>query len=96
MTGKEKLLYLISHYKSGNYSTDDFCNLYINAFVHENESNDFTNEEWEQFEQLMHIASRYSPYVEDIVKYPKVYHAETDIVNAVELAYSILVLKEDI
>ena len=82
VNGKEKLLYLITHYKSGDYSTDDFCSLYTNTFNHETDDSDFTDEEWEHFEKLMRITSRYSPYVEDFIKYPKAYNDINTVDNA--------------
>ena len=80
VNGKSKLLYLIEHYKNGDYSTDDFCSLFTSTFNLENEDNDFTDEEWEHFEQFMRIASRYSPYDEDFIKYPNAYN-DTEAVN---------------
>ena len=49
MTGKEKLLYLIKHYKSGNYLINDFCDLFINVFYLEVENNELTDYEFECF-----------------------------------------------
>ena len=80
MNGKDKLLYLIENYKTGNYSTDDFCSLYTNAFNHETEASDFTGEELEHYKQFMQIASRYSPYDEDLIKYPGIYN-DTETIN---------------
>ena len=80
LNGKEKLLYLIKRYKSGDYSTDCFCSLYTNTFNHETDDSNFTDEEWELFEQLMRITSRYSPYDEDFIKYPDAYN-NAEVVN---------------
>ena len=80
MSGKEKLLYLIKHYQNGEYSTNDFCNLYTNTFNLETESDEFTDDEWERFEQFMRIASRYSPHDEDFINCPNAYN-DTETVN---------------
>jgi len=73
MQGKDKLLYLIKHYKCGDYSTNDFCDLYTNTFNLEIENEDLSDEEWEHFEQLMRVTSRFSPYEADFINYPKAY-----------------------
>ena len=82
VNGKEKLIYLITHYKNGDYSTDDFCSLYTDTFNHKTEDSDFTDEEWEQYGEFMRITSRYSPYEEDFIKYPNAYNNTAAVTKA--------------
>ena len=79
--GKDKLLYLIKHYKKGNYTANDFCDLYTNAFVHETDDCEFTDEDWVHLEQFMNIVSRYSANEKDFIKYPKVYNDTKTVDN---------------
>ena len=80
VNGKEKLLYLIEHYKTGDYSTNLFCDLYTKIFNTETDDCEFTDEEWDYYERFMEIASRYSPYKDDFVEYPNAYN-NTEMVN---------------
>jgi len=80
MQGRDKLLYLIKHYKCGDYSVKDFCNLYTNTFNLEVDKGDLSDDEWGHFERLMRVTSRFSPYEDDLRNYPKVY-TDSNIVN---------------
>ena len=80
MSGKDKLLYLIEHYKNGDYTINDFCNLYTRTFNLEVDDKEFTDDEWEHFEQFMRVASRYSPYDEDFVNCPNAF-TDSSMVN---------------
>ena len=78
MTSKEKLIYLIRKYNEGNYSTSDFCDLFVEYhrdMADEETLSDFS-EKW--LSELADICARFSDSPEDL-SIPNVYFSEHKI-----------------
>lgn len=78
MTSKEKLIYLITKYKEGKYSTSDFCDLFVK--YHRDMSDEETLSEFSEkwLNDLSEICARFSESPEDL-SIPNVYFSENDI-----------------
>lgn len=77
MTSKDKLIYLIINYNRGNYTTSDFCDLFIEYHrdMAEEELSDFS-EKW--LGDLSEMCYRFSYSSEDL-SIPNVYFDEKRI-----------------
>lgn len=77
MTLKEKLMYLILNYNMGNYTTSDFCDLFIEYHrdMAEEELSNFS-EKW--LNDLSEMCYRFSDSSEDL-SIPNVYFDEKKI-----------------
>lgn len=77
MTSKEKLIFLIINYNKGNYTTSDFCELFIEYHrdMAEEELSDFS-EKW--LGDLSEMCYRFSDSPEDLA-IPNVYFDEEKI-----------------
>lgn len=78
MTSKEKLIYLIINYNKGNYTTNVFCNLFIQYhrdMAEEEELSDFS-EKW--LSNLSDMCYRFSD-LPDELSIPNVYFDEEKI-----------------
>jgi hypothetical protein len=84
LTVKEKIKYLISEYNDGNYTTNDFCDLYTNIFNFEIVKDDYTEEMYTKLQKLMQITSRYSPFEEDQKLDPNAFTKDIDVKKALE------------
>ncbi len=65
MTQKEKLLYLISNYNNGNYTTKTFCDQFVEIYC-EGIGENVNADEKNTFDQICKLAERFSPYDEDL------------------------------
>ncbi|KAF5063588.1 hypothetical protein DSECCO2_293080 [anaerobic digester metagenome] len=83
MTSKEKLIYLIKKYLEGNYSTLDFCNLFV--VYHRDMADEETLSEFSEkwLGDLSEICARFSDSPEDL-SIPNVYFSEKEIKRYVE------------
>lgn len=83
MTLKEKLIYLITKYLEGYYSTPDFCDLFV--VYHRDMADEVTilefSEKW--LSDLAEICARFSDSPEDI-SIPNVYFSEEEIKRYVD------------
>ncbi|KSV58068.1 hypothetical protein [Acetivibrio ethanolgignens] len=78
MNSKEKLIYLIINYNKGNYTTSDFCDLFIEYhrdMAEEEELSSFS-EKW--LDNLSEMCYRFSDSPEDL-SIPNVYFDENKI-----------------
>lgn len=83
MTVKEKLYYLLYHYKDGEYDTNTFCDQFTIIYNTEVDYNTLSETEHKVFRELDRITSRFSPYKEDF-KIPNLYHNEHEVKSKVE------------
>ena len=95
MTKKEQLYYLLDAYKKKQYDIPTFCRIFEDIFYPDIPKDELTAFELIQFEALGDIVARFSPFEEDLKTYPKVYHTEADVINAIKTADSTLVLKSN-
>jgi len=86
MKKREQLYYLIKEYSKGQYTIKDFCEVFEEVFFPDKPSNELSPYELTVFEMLASEISRFSPYPEDIRKYPNVYKTEEDVRLAIEAA----------
>lgn len=83
MTSKEKLIYLITKYLEGDYSTPDFCDLFVvyhRNMAEEETLSDFS-EKW--LSDLAEICARFSDSPEDL-SIQNVYFSEKEIKRYVD------------
>ena len=73
MSRKDQLLYLLTSFCRGDYSLPAFCSAFEDVFFPAPPQVEFSTQEFEQLSILAEMVSRYSPYTEDIKKYPNVY-----------------------
>lgn len=83
MTSNEKLIYLITKYLEGDYSTPDFCDLFV--VYHRDMADEQTlsgfPEKW--LNGLADICARFSDSPEDL-SIPNVYFSEKDVKQYVD------------
>lgn len=77
MTSREKLIYLITNYNNGNYTTSDFCDLFVvyHRDMEDEKLSDFS-EKW--LWNLSDLCDRFSDSLEDL-SIQNVYYGENEI-----------------
>lgn len=75
MTSKEKLIYLIINYNKGNYTTSDFCDLFIEYHRDMAEEEELSNFSEKWLGNLSEMCYRFSDSPEDL-SMPNVYFDE--------------------
>lgn len=83
MTDKEKIYYLLTEFKKGNYDTNTFCDQFTVIYDTEVDYDKLSKIENELFSELSTITARFSPYEEDL-KIPNVYYSEQEVKYKVE------------
>lgn len=84
MTVREQILFILKLYKFGEYSTEEFCNMFNGLYHYEQGGYKFfkgNDREW--LDELAVVTERFSPFAEDIANYPDIYFDE----NAVKLEF---------
>jgi hypothetical protein len=82
MTIREQILFAIQLYCRGEYETATFCDVIGGLYYFEPSGyRYFQGEEKALLDQLLAITERFSPYGDDFIKYPNVYHTEEDVKN---------------
>ena len=83
MTPKEKLIYLITKYLEGAYTTPDFCDLFV--VYHRDMADEEISSEFAQkwLSDLSGICARFSDFPEDLA-IPNVYYSEKEIKQYVD------------
>lgn len=76
MTYKEKLIYLIEHYNTGDYTTWDFCSEWHLCRRDDGEGEELSEFSEEYMRKLDHLCDYYSPFPEDFELYPYFVHEE--------------------
>lgn len=76
---KEKIYYLLRAYTRGEYDVRTFCDVFEETFYHEVDSEDLTLRELKVLSELGEKLVRFSPYEEDLEKYPGVYYGCEEI-----------------
>ena len=89
MSEKEKLHYLLKHFKLGEYDINTFCDMFTNLVNLEMWKEDFTEKEKEVFHELNKYTSRFSPYEEDL-KLPNVFYDEKAVKEQIDIAIKML------
>ena len=84
MTKREQLYYLLESFNKGEYSIETLCDAYLDIYYPDIPTAELTDKEASAFEALGTLISRFSPYEEDIKKFPGVYLEEKDIINAIK------------
>lgn len=74
MTPREKLIYLITNYNKGNYTTSDFCDLFI-EYHRDLEKEELSDSLEKWFDDLSEMCHRFSDFSEDL-SIPNVYFDE--------------------
>jgi len=88
MTKKEQLYYLLNAYLKKEYDVKTFCKAFEDTFYPDTPSDELTPKEYEIFEKLGEKVVRFSPFEEDLKKYPGVYFSGIDIDNAINTCLS--------
>ena len=94
MTKKQQLYHLLDDFQKGEYDIATFCDVFDTIFYPDIPSDELTTSELSQFEALGNIIVRFSPYEQDIQSCPGAFYTEDEVRNAIEVAYSELVLKK--
>ena len=79
MLSKETLYSLLNQYMQAQINTLNFCDQFSMAYDLETDHDEFSNKERELFGNLSIYIDRYSPFEEDFLKFPGVYHTEKEI-----------------
>lgn len=79
VTDKRKLYWLIDQYLNNVLDADTFCDEYYDSFDLNIDSDTLTKEEHDAFWALSKIVHRFSPFEDDIKKYPGTYFTEEDL-----------------
>lgn len=80
---KQKLIRIIDQWKNGLYtSLDDFCDAYFEAYNDMPETEKASRNKY--LELLWEAASRYSPFEEDIRKFPGTYYTGEDVEKLID------------
>lgn len=87
MTKKEELYYLISAYNKGEYDIQTFCQTFEQVFYPDIPYEELTPLELDAFQKLGEKVARFSPFEEDLKKYPKVYFSGKDIDDAIKTCH---------
>jgi hypothetical protein len=83
MTKKEQLYYLLEAYAKGEYEVQTFCHAFEEVFFPDIPADELTTYELEVFEELGEKVARFSPFEEDLKKYPKTYFSSIAIDQAI-------------
>jgi len=78
MIPKEKLYYLLSEFKKGNYDTNTFCDLFTVTYNVETDYELLNAKEHELFRELAKVTARFSQFEEDL-KLPNVFYDEHQV-----------------
>ena len=88
MTKKQQLYNLLAAFSCNEYDVKTFCKAYEEVFYPDIPKDELNAFELSKFETLGNIVVRFSPFEEDIKKYPKTYHTEDYVRNAIKATYS--------
>ena len=88
MTKKQQLYYLLEAFYRNEYDVKTFCSAFEEVFYPNVPKEELTEFELSKFEDLAKTVVRFSPFEDDLKMYPGVYYAETDVENAIAIAYS--------
>ncbi len=84
MTKKQEFYLLLKLYDEGRYETETFCEeMERILFFESNGISEFKGREREEVEKLAKIIERYSPFEEDLKKYPDIYNSDEDVKRAI-------------
>lgn len=79
MTKKEKLFYLLKEYKNGNYKIATFAEEFERIFYYEAEKDLSLDEKlYKILREMADWCGRFSPFEDDLKKYPTVFITEKD------------------
>ena len=90
MLKKDMLYYLLKEFVKGNYTVHSFCDAFCDVYYTDFPKNELCEREINTFDALGIVISRFSPYDEDIMKFPGVYATESDVVLAIKTALETL------
>jgi len=76
---KRKLYWLINHYLADKISAEDFTSEYDRVYNIELDKDTLSHKEHDAFRNLSPIVGRFSPFEEDLMKYPGAYFTETEL-----------------
>ena len=83
MNKRQQLYYLLDAFVKKEYSVQSFCDVFEGVFYPDPPRDELSPRELELFEALGVIVTRYTPFPEDLEKYPAVYKNESDVKNAI-------------
>jgi len=83
MTAKEQLWYLINGVIDGVYEINTFCDEFYRIYNFETDKAKLTKQESRAFEELFHMAARFSDFEEDL-KLPNVFYSGEEILQKVK------------
>lgn len=86
MDAKRQLYYLLENVKKGKYDINTFCNLFTVTFNVECDYESLSKTELNVFSELEQYTSRFSPFAEDLKKYPNTYYNEETIKEQIDIA----------
>lgn len=76
---KRRIYQLISMYIEKKIDEETFCNDFLSSYDLYLDYETLSEEEYEAFSELGKIASRFSEYEEDIIKYPGLYSTKESL-----------------
>lgn len=88
MTAREQLFFLLKEFSEGKYTVPSFCDAFEDVFFPDIPRDELNYHEIDLFEKLGEIIARYTPYEDDLRKYPGVYKSETEVKSAIKFVLS--------
>lgn len=83
MNPKDQIIKAIDIYLQGMYTTQDFCNVFVELYYFETSGNQyFKGKEKCELDHLAQLAERFTTSVEDVLKFPNYYTSEKQIWEA--------------
>ena len=93
MTAKEQLWYLIKGVLDGSYEVKTFCDEFCRIYNFETDKAELTEQENKAFDELFHMAARFSEFEEDL-KFPNMYFSGEEILAKVRVVQKLLCWKD--
>jgi len=90
MTKKQQLYFLLESFLKDSYDVDSFCKAFEGVFYPNVPYEELEVIELNAFKTLAEVVVRFSPFVEDLEKYPDVYRTENEVREAIYIAVSTL------
>jgi len=80
---KYDLIKIIKDAYKNKLSLEDFCDMYYVAYDLEFDEEDASEKEIEIFDELSEVAGRFSPFEDEIKRYPKTYYSADELKGAI-------------
>ena len=81
---KKYIYHIINQYLSGEITIGQFCDEFYYCYDKELDYDTLTEKEDKLFGEISAISSRFSPFIEDLIKYPGPFFTEGDLSSKIK------------